>query len=285
MRFRFRLVLALCCPLIVVGVDAQTEPSEAVKTSLCELAKAPAQFNGKLVQVRATVFLGFESSQLIDENCSARVWLAGPRTTYLTIGHTPLPDEPPVQIENDAEYRKMADYLRTEYQPKGGSRCVSCPLYKVVATVKGRFDHVNKEGLDARARFLIGFGHLNTYDSQVFLQSVSDVVAYPVDPSRYDQSTITGTVMDATGAVIVNATAKLYRRGQKDIAAQASTDASGNFRFSQLREDTYDLEIEAPGFRSQRLKQIVVGWASEVRLKPVKLKNLGIVFDNPPGGD
>ena len=45
----------------------------------------------------------------------------------------------------------------------------------------------------------------------------------------------------------------------------------------------YEVGIEAPGFKLQRLKRIVVGWASDVQLKPVKLKNLGIVLDNPPG--
>ena len=166
MRFRYQLVFALCCASTWASVQEQTA-TDAIKTSICDLAKAPAQFNGKLVQVRATIFLGFESSQLIDRDCSASIWLAGPRTTYLTIGGTPLPGEPPVQLENEAEYRKMVDYLKKEYQPKYGSRCISCPLYKVVATIKGRFDHVNKDGLDARTRLLTGFGHLNAYESQV----------------------------------------------------------------------------------------------------------------------
>jgi hypothetical protein len=275
-------VLALCCTCISVSVRAQTA-SDAIKTSLCDLAKVPAHFSGKVVQVRATVFLGFESSQLVDPDCSARVWLAGPQTTYLTIGYTPLPNEPPVQIENEAEYRKMADYLKKEYQPKFGSRCISCPLYKVVATIKGRFDHVDRGGQDARNRLLTGFGHLNAYDSQIVLWAVYDVVAEPIDPSRYDQASLAGTVTDGSGAVISNATAKLYRRGVQGIVAQAKTDATGSFKFSRIGEDIYEVGIEATGFKSQRLNRIVVGWASDVQLKPVKLNNLDIRLDNPPG--
>ena len=138
-------------------------------------------------------------------------------------------------------------------------------------------------GLDARTKLLIGFGHLNAYDSQVVLRAVYDVVAEPVDASRYDQATLVGTVMDGSGAVIPIATATLHRPGRKGIVAQAKTEASGVFKFSRLREDIYELGIEAPGFMPQMLKRIVVGWASDVQLKPVKLNKLRIVLDDPPG--
>lgn len=61
-------------------------------------------------------------------------------------------------------------------------------------TVTGRFDHVGKEGLDPKARLLIGFGHMNAYDSQIVLQSVSNVIAEPIDPARYRIRSETGPV-------------------------------------------------------------------------------------------
>lgn len=167
-----------------VEVDRAFEPEDEPprETTICELVKDPARFNGRTVRVRGTVFLGRESSVLLDKTCSAQVWLAGPYTTYLVLGITPLPNERPVKVENESEYRKLARYLSKEYRPKDGSRCLSCPLYEVTLTVNGRFDHVSDGEFDAKG----GFGHLNAYQSQLSIRSVSEVVAKPIDTSGYE---------------------------------------------------------------------------------------------------
>jgi len=161
-------------------------PDGPVHTTICELIKDPQRFNGKMVQLRATIRSGFEVSLLRDDSCSASIWFAGPDATYTTVGRTST-SSPPVVVRQDDEYRKMNSFLMKEYKAKKGSLCVGCPLYTVTATVTGRFDHVSKDGVDAKARMMIGFGHLNTYESQLVLESVSEVEAKPIDPSVYEK--------------------------------------------------------------------------------------------------
>lgn len=49
-------------------------------------------------------------------------------------------------------------------------------------TVNGRFDHVSNREFNAKG----GFGHLNSYQSQLSIRSVSNVVAKPIDASAYE---------------------------------------------------------------------------------------------------
>jgi hypothetical protein len=114
-------------------------------------------------------------------------------------------------------------------------------------------------------------------------QSVSDVFAKRIDRSVYREGAIKGAVVDRTGAFIVNANVKLYRRGQKNAIRDTHTEATGTFYFPAVEPDTYELLFEAPGFRLQRIKHVSVANASAVDLPPVKLKSLGIVLDNPSG--
>jgi hypothetical protein len=91
MSHRNRIGVATALWLAVLpGVGSgQAGDTEPIKTTLCELVKEPAQFNGKFVQLRATIRHGFEVSLVVDESCS--VWLAGPGTTYMSVGNVTLP--------------------------------------------------------------------------------------------------------------------------------------------------------------------------------------------------
>jgi len=62
-----------------------------------------------------------------------------------------------------------------------------------VATVTGRFDHSDsplvafRTGTTRKVSYhSAGFGHLNGALSQLVVQSVSDVVAIPIDPGIYE---------------------------------------------------------------------------------------------------
>ncbi len=150
-----------------------------IKTTICELVKSPERFNSKMVQVRARVATGFETSLLVDDSCSGHVWLETCLSCRKESG-------PPIALKRDAEYQKMQQYLDMEYKSPRGDCCISCPLYSVTVTATGLFQHADKKGIaDPKRRMLTGFGHLNAYESQLVLESVKDVPATPIDKSKY----------------------------------------------------------------------------------------------------
>jgi hypothetical protein len=130
----------------------------AIRTTVCELLASPGQFHGKLVQVRAIVQTGAQTSLLRDDTCVAFLWLAGL--------------EEGAARAKDRDFHKMMDYLNKKANPKDRPDCPKCAVYKVTVTAVGRFEHTRKGEGD-----LPGFGYLNSYDSQLVLQSVSEVVA------------------------------------------------------------------------------------------------------------
>jgi hypothetical protein len=84
----------------------------------------------------------------------------------------------------------MRRYLGARYRGPNGSMCDQCVLYKdVTVDAVGLFEHVDQltMGFGQQKRG-IGFGHMNGYESRLILQSVSDVVATPIDPSVYEKN-------------------------------------------------------------------------------------------------
>ena len=169
----FLLVFVPVVNLVGASTSGETtvsQPQAPVKTTLCELGAVPERFQGKVVEVRAIVQTGFQTSLLRDDSCSAFIWLSGV-------------DNPDSTLSKDHQYQKMLDYLDKKYKPKGGSVCARCPLYKVTATVVGRFDHVRKGDPDTQTDLPPGFGYLHSYDSELNLLGVSNVVAETIDRS------------------------------------------------------------------------------------------------------
>lgn len=176
-----RMEVDVPCPLR----SPRSEPSQPIKTTLCELLKDPDRFNGKMVEVRANVYFGFEASLLRDG--PHQVWLsAGFLVTMFSPGGN-APAGRPVVLRKDSEYKKMTDYLSKLYTLKNGSACPQCPLYAVTVDATGRFDHVDKIAMPPEQRRYVGFGHMNGHESQLVLESVSNVVASPIDPSIYER--------------------------------------------------------------------------------------------------
>ena len=106
----------------------------------------------------------------------------------------PVTTAPSVAVEQDAAFEKMWKYLNQRVPYSNGKRCFDCPLYEVTVTVVGRFDHKDSPMVAFRssdAGIVIyqfgGFGHLGAALSQIVVQSVSDVVAKPIDPSVYEK--------------------------------------------------------------------------------------------------
>jgi hypothetical protein len=66
-------------------------------------------------------------------------------------------------------------------------------MYSVTATMTGRFEHASLKAIRDTSNKIeiiepVGFGHMTMWDSQLVLQSVSDVVAKPVDGTVNEKS-------------------------------------------------------------------------------------------------
>ena len=72
------------------------------------------------------------------------------------------------------------------------------------------------------------------------------------EQSTSSSRAISGTLLDPTGAAIVNAQVSLLGSGDKALA-QVTTDKSGSFRFDHLDSGNYILDFQAEGFRPTRV--------------------------------
>src|SRR5262245_53655885 len=90
---------------------------------------------------------------------------------------------------------------------------------------------------------------------------ISAVTAF----AQTDRGTITGTVSDATGAVIPGASIEA-RNVQTGTTHQAGTSETGNFTLGQLPAGTYELSAELPGFKKFVRTGIMVSVATVLRI-------------------
>jgi len=94
-----------------------------------------------------------------------------------------------------------------------------------------------------------------------------------ISPAAFAQSVtgqISGTVTDASGAVVAGAAVKLTH----DLSQQTrqfTTDSNGSFSFFGLVPGAYTLNVSQPGFRAYDQKGIVVSAQERVDLHEIKL--------------
>lgn len=207
MRLSAALLYLTLAPLWLLAQEA-----DAISTSLCEIAKDPPAFDGRLVRVRGTIVSGFEVFTLTDQTCGSdfRIWLddadspPSAATEYALISSLAAAKQPekltwiamkkrrPITFKKDAELKKLESYLTKQFKPERGSRCIGCPLYSVTVTITGRFDHSDrrlKAFRDKDSKIVgfgaVAFGHLGAWESRLVMESVSDVAATKIDPSIY----------------------------------------------------------------------------------------------------
>src|SRR6266852_5861533 len=90
-------------------------------------------------------------------------------------------------------------------------------------------------------------------------------------------STITGAVVDPQGAVISNA--KITANNlSKNVQFKTNTDAEGRFAFSQIEPGTYNITIEAQGFKKLEKRGIELSTNTNLPLGELKLQ-VGAVSD------
>jgi hypothetical protein len=74
-----------------------------------------------------------------------------------------------------------------------------------------------------------------------------------------ESGVLQGRVVDASGAAVANATVKI---SSDSINRETTTDSDGRFVFANLQPGSYELSVDAPGFKKATLSNIVVSSGS-----------------------
>ncbi len=191
----------------------QSAPNEPIKTTLCDLAKMPDEFNGKMAQFRADFVSKFQWQGFVDAGCSAKLQIgvshplddlkpqegeyafttvADDNTHPERLNWKPILRTPPVRLKQDDNYKAFRRYAETIFKWPDGGTCLDCPLYRITVTATGRFDHFETDTVAVRANPTTKAVHISGFPdeplSRLVLASVSDVSATPIDPSMYSQA-------------------------------------------------------------------------------------------------
>ena len=218
MKIGFRIVAGICALLVGGGiVVVLVLTKEPIKTTVCELVAHPERFNGKIVQVRATLSVGYEISVFLDDHCERGVldgWSDLESQESMQFAYIdsedelqhperlkwkPVPKVRPIKVQEDEGFRTLEKYVSQYYfdvpSTPGRDSCgFHCRKFKVSATFTGRFDCDDRRLRAFRnsstgkiTTWSGGFGHAGASPIQLVWQSVSDVVAIPIDRSFYDK--------------------------------------------------------------------------------------------------
>jgi len=201
----FGLILSFGC-----GLHAQA--AAPVDTTVCDIVKKPASFDGKMVRIKGVVFAGFDEFAIkdaADPNCGFQedaIWLSYPPGTKGKAGPIAMvvvqpahnftgtykaPSRTPVTLEKDKNFKQF-DSLLSQTHQNGADMCLGCTRYEVAATLVGRLDGVADATLKREGGKIVGFGgfgNMNAYPARLVLQSVSDVTPKAIDFSKTDAIT------------------------------------------------------------------------------------------------
>lgn len=114
------------------------------------------------------------------------------------------------------------------------------------------------------------FGRLRKFLQMALCLCVAIFAAQPAF-SQADQGAITGTVTDATGAVVPNA-AVTVTSTETGLVLKGTTDNSGTFIFSPLKIGTYTVSAVAPGFSTTTQENVALHVQDRIALQ-IALKN------------
>jgi hypothetical protein len=205
-----RSVVALLTVLSSTLVG-QPKTSKPIKTTLCELAKAPEKFDSKLVEIRSEFLSRFQWEGFVDERCSAKIPTGAyhaydglkpkqgqfafttsddDNTHPERLNWKPIERRLRVDLKRNANYRAFRKYADTKFRWADGGVCQDCPLYRIVLTAIGRFDYFPTQTVSVRANsatraLQYSAGEPNVPLLRLILNSVSAVAATPIDASVY----------------------------------------------------------------------------------------------------
>jgi hypothetical protein len=205
--------IALIGLLFACGCGLHAQAAAPVDTTVCDVVKNPASFDGKMVRIKGTVVAGFDEfviKDATDPNCGFQVngiWLSYPQGSKAKSGPVAImtaqpahnfagtvktPTRTPVTLDKSKDFKQFDSLLSQSHQ-KGADMCLGCARYEVTATLVGRLDGVAdalvKRDASGKIVGLGGFGNMNAYPARLVLESVSDVTPKEIDYSKTDAAT------------------------------------------------------------------------------------------------
>jgi hypothetical protein len=245
-------ILALAGSGLASGLWAQAPPqasAQAMDTTVCDVVKNPASFDGKMVRITGTVVAGFDQfivEDAKDPNCGYQVdgiWLSYPPGSKGKAGPTAMlviqparnfagkytpPTRTPVTLQKDKDFKQFDSLLAQTHQ-KGADMCLGCARYMVTATLVGRLDAVTDATLKRDSAGKIvgfgGFGNMNAYPTRLVLQSVSGVAPKEIDFSKNDDASKGDQIMAPPGGgADVNGTITALQKMADSLAASPAKD-------------------------------------------------------------
>lgn len=126
MRLLKLCLFVFCLAAIPGAAFGQTNSDGPMKATVCELAKEPSRYKGKIVTVRGRVLIGFEDFELSTDSCDGgnigRLWLEygkGPKrqpTTWCCGDMTP---REPLRLVENSDFRKFHRLLTAQRRGAG----------------------------------------------------------------------------------------------------------------------------------------------------------------------
>lgn len=191
--------------LLLAGACASR--AQVVDTTVCDVLKNPASFNGKIVRIKGAVSVGLDQFIVRGPDCNQQVdaiWLAYPEGARGKAGPDAMvelqpahnfaakytaPARTPVKLQKDKAFKQFDSLLAEQHKTQ--YLCLGCRRYQVTATLVGRLDGVADATLTRDASGKItgfgGFGNMNAYPARLVLQSVTDVTPKEIDYSKADE--------------------------------------------------------------------------------------------------
>jgi len=161
--------------MLLMGLSALVL-GQCESPTVCQVLEAPHTFNGRMVTVRGSVQIGFETFTLSGSECTRGtepIWLeygSGPKRQPTTWCCGDLPSHDPLRVKQDAEFRRFHQLL-TKLVKRNDRR-------EVLVTITGRIDAVPTRPCpngESRCCAQPGFGHLGFACARLVIQSVSNV--------------------------------------------------------------------------------------------------------------
>jgi len=198
---RLSLLVLLTTTLLFIHLAA----AQVTETSVCDILAKPAEFDGKVVRIKATIAAGFD--EFIAKGSAScglpvnAIWLAYPEGTKAKAGPVATLRLQPaangsatistagaseVKLDNNKDFQSFDSALSAPVKMKGV--CPGCVKYTVTATLTGRIDSAKGEPVvrdsSGKITAINGLGNLNLYPAQLVLQSVADVTPLEIDYSK-----------------------------------------------------------------------------------------------------